>query len=314
MIFRFQRLGQIYCPNGEISWAEQFAIAPTPLFISNHELRIYVGFCDSNMVSRVGFVDVSIKDPTKILRVSQTPSLDIGKPGTFDDNGVVPVSILDLEDRIRLYYVGFQLGVKVPYFMFTGVAESTDGGETFQRVKQTPVLERTAEQLYARCGTFVDITSNKYISYYIGSIGEGWTITNEGKKVPLYTLKYAESDDGINWQDDENSKILSFQNEDEHGFGRPFVWKEGNITYMLSSVRTLSSGYSIGLAKCENGKEWNRIDNEIEFVGGSEEQNSWESQNRSFPVLINLEGKKFIIYNGNKTGMSGFGIAQLIDS
>jgi len=41
-------------------------------------------------------------------------------------------------------------GVGVRYFLFTGLAESEDGGESFVRASRVPVLDRSDEELHVR--------------------------------------------------------------------------------------------------------------------------------------------------------------------
>lgn len=171
---KWNKKGLIYCPDGKTDWAQQFAMLPTPLLLED-KLRIYLGFCTDENVGRIGYVDVDPDNPQKILRISESPVLDIGTKGAFDDNGVVPVSILQEDGKIYLYYVGFQLGVKVPYYMFTGLAISEDRGDTFYRYSKVPVLDRNNEELCARCGTNIIKDNGIFKAWYIGSINNGWT-------------------------------------------------------------------------------------------------------------------------------------------
>src|SRR4051812_13265197 len=97
----------IYVANGQFPWAKSHAMIPTPVAISDDIIRIYLTFCDENGVGRVGYIDVDAKDPAKILNISEKPVLDIGLPGTFDENGAVQTSLVKLPDgRQYLYYVG----------------------------------------------------------------------------------------------------------------------------------------------------------------------------------------------------------------
>lgn len=308
---KFEKKGLIYCPNDESNWAQQFAMVPTPLMLEE-KLRIYLGFCTYENVGRIGYVDVDPDNPQKILRVSESPVLDIGIKGAFDDNGVVPVSILKEDGKIYLYYVGFQLGAKVPYYMFTGLAISEDGGDTFYRHSRVPVLDRNNEELYARCGANIIKDNGIFKAWYVGSINNGWTLVGRGdnaKLKPLYTMKYLESNDGIHW----NEKIIpcmEFKNADEHGFGRPYVWKENGIYKMLSSIRTYSRGYYIGYAESVDGLKWQRKD---EQAGIGLSEFGWDSQNLSYPYLYTYRNKTYLFYNGNGCGKSGFGYAEMIE-
>ena len=232
--------------------------------------------------------------------------MDIGKAGSFDDNGVVPISILKKGSQIYLYYVGFQLGVQIPYYMFGGLAISNDGGKTFERYSDSPVLDRTGDEIYARCGINVIQDEGKYKMWYIGSNKEGWTMSG-GKLRPLYIMKYTESLDAVHWNE-KPIQCLEYKNEDEHGFGRPYVWRDGEKLKMFYSIRTYSRGYYIGYAESKDGVNWERKD---ELAGIDLGENSWDDKNMSYPYIYKYNNHVYMFYNGNGCGKTGFGYAEL---
>lgn len=305
----WQGRGLIYAPSFDESWKHQFAMLPTPLVRKNGDLRLFLGFCDPGMVGRVGYVDVDPDDPSKIRRVSKTPVLDIGAPGTFDDNGVVPISLVRAGDELRLYYIGFQLGVKVPYFMFCGVATSTDDGDSFTRISKSPVLDRNDIELYARCGCHVMWDDGVWRMWYVGSVAEGWSQNGE-KAVPLYTVRHVYSDDGIHWSPSVGTPCIDFASEDEHGFGRPFVRKLDTGYEMLLSVRTYSRGYYLSRAWSKDGLVWERSHKDLPIARPT--ASSWDSENTSYAHTCDIQGRQFLFYNGNGCGKSGVGFAEWI--
>lgn len=303
---KWEKKGVIYNVKNEQSWKNQFAMLPTPILIGN-KLRIFLGFCDNNNVGRIGYVDVNPENPLEIYKVSEKPVLDIGRKGCFDDNGVVPISILEKENEIFLYYIGFQLGVQVPYYMFGGLAISRDSGCSFERYSESPILDRRGNEVYARCGINVVKDQGKYKMWYIGSNYEGWTISEEKLK-PLYVMKYTESEDGIHWNN-EPIQCMDYKNKDEHGFGRPYVWREGNILKMYYSIRTFSRGYYIGYAESKDGIHWIRKDEEAGIELGN---NSWDDINMSYPYIYKYKEHVYMFYNGNGCGKTGVGFAELV--
>src|SRR5262249_61059119 len=118
-------------------------------------LLMHLAYCDANTVGRVGYVDLDPDEPTRVLHVSERPVLDIGRPGAFDENGVLPTSIVDVDGRLFMYYVGYQLGRQVRYFQFQGLAISDDRGESFVRARRTPVIDRSDKELLHRTSAFV---------------------------------------------------------------------------------------------------------------------------------------------------------------
>ena len=72
--------------------------------------------------------------------------------------------------------------------MFGGLAISNDGGCSFKRFSESPILDRRKDEVYARCGINVIFDEGKYKMWYIGSNKEGWTLSN-GKLKPLYVMR-----------------------------------------------------------------------------------------------------------------------------
>lgn len=303
---KWEKKGLIYAAENDAEWKNQFAMLPTPILLGD-KVRVYIGFCDRNNVGRIGYVDVNPNNPSEVLEISKEPVLDIGRNGCFDDNGVVPISILNINGEIYLYYVGFQLGINIPYYMFGGLAISKDNGNTFSRYSESPVLDRRYDEVYARCGINVIYDQDKYKMWYIGSNREGWT-NSGGKLKPLYVMKYTESRDGVNWNGD-SIQCMTYSCNDEHGFGRPYVWRDGEKLKMYYSIRTYSRGYYIGYAESFDGINWSRMDDKAGIELG---KNSWDDTNMSYPFLFWYNNRVYMFYNGNGCGKTGFGYAELI--
>ena len=304
---RWEKRGLIYTPLQDFSWRHQNAICPTPFKLDDTTLRIFCTMCASDNIGRVGYVDVDINDPGAVLGVSREPVLDIGRLGCFDDNGLGPISLVEHDGKIYLYYIGFQLGVKVPYFMFGGLAVSEDGGHSFKKYSESPVLDRCGSEIYARCGICVIKHQGKFKMWYIGTLENGWT-EHGGKKLPLYTMRYLESDDGIYWPGN-GTVCMEFANADEHGFGRPFVWVEDGIYKQYYSIRTYSRGYYLGYAESPDGIRWERKD---ERAGIDNSAFGWDSVNTCYASLFRHAGNTTMFYNGNGMGKTGFGYAKLM--
>lgn len=182
---QWEKLGLIYKPDGTQWWSKTHAMIPTPFRLSNEVVRVYITSCDGQGIGRPGYFDVSANDPTQVIKISKEPLLDVGMPGTFDENGVLVCSVLHgLDGTVYMYYVGFELGHKIRYRLLTGLAVSYDGGETFQRKSRVPVLERSEEELYFRCGPFCLKAEDEFKLWYVA--GSSWT--NLGVKVAQNTI------------------------------------------------------------------------------------------------------------------------------
>lgn len=304
---KWKKLGVIWKPDGSQAWAKTHATCPTPYWVDEDTLRLYVQCRDEHNVGRVGFVDVDPRNPKQIIRVSDSPVLDIGRPGTFDENGVFQTSIVELENGdLYMYYVGFELGTKIRYRLLTGLAVSKDKGLTFNRIKETPILERSHSERFVRGGPYVLKEENCFRLWYVA--GNEWMLLND-KQAPVYELRYAESTDGIHWPD-TGQTCLPLSKVDEHGFGRPYIIQWGEAYRMFYSIRNLSyrGEYRLGMAVSSDSYNWQRQDEEIGLDVSSD---SWDSESVEFAAVVNSAGNTYLFYNGNNFGETGFGVALL---
>jgi hypothetical protein len=127
--------------------------------------------------------------------------------------------------------------------------------------------------------------------------------------MPVYDIRYAESEDGIHWPD-EGEVQISITDPDEHGFGRPCVMPRTNGGYrMFYSVRRRSFGsYRLGYAESEEGHIWTRLDDELNLDVTPE---SFDSDAIMYAAPILIGEKLYVFYNGNAFGRDGFAVAML---
>ncbi len=302
---RWKKLGLVYGPDGSRPCARSHAMLPTPVLRGKDVIRVYVTFCDENGIGRPGYVDVAAANPLRVLSVSPSPLLEVGRPGTFDENGVSACSVTEAGDgKLYMYYVGFELGTKVRYRLLTGLAVSDDRGETFRRYSPTPVLERSAAELYFRCGPCCLVEPRGFRLWYVA--GSEWTDV-DGKSVPIYDIRYAESRDGIHWPDRGEIQIPITQ-PDEHGFGRPYVIARPNGGYrMFYSIRRRSlSAYRLGYAESDDGRIWTRLDHTLNL---DVTPKGFDSKAIMYAAPIVVGDALYAFYNGNDFGRDGFAVA-----
>lgn len=300
---RFKRLGLVYCPEGSQSWARQAAMLPTPLMLDEHRLRVYFASTDEKNVGRLGYVELDVREPRNVLEVAREPVLDIGRPGTFDDNGVNPSFVVRVGERLRMYYIGYQLHRQVPYTLFTGVAESTDGGETFERRSEVPILDRCDGELFFRTAPCVLPDGSGWRMWYIA--GSGWTDLG-GRTQPIYGLHTITSADGLHFVG-PGQKLLEPQLPVEIGFGRPFIRAGTRGAEMFYSTRR-PTGYGLGYAQSPDCQVWTRRDAELHFEGVPE---PWESEMMCYSAIVETRSATLMLYNGNGYGRTGFGVAVM---
>lgn len=288
-------------------WAQQSALQPTPLLLNKDVIRVFVGMRDNEGISRIGYVDLNAQDPSCILDISRSPLLDIGVPGSFDDNGVVPTAVIFNNNTIYLYYAGYNLGHNVRFCAYAGLAISKDVGKTFKRVQTIPVFERTESELLFRVPHSVIVESEKWRFWYGGG---NKFIVHQGKTVPTYDIKYLESSSPTVIPS-VGKTILTFRNADEYRVARPYVVFDQGIYKMFCCIGTFSKGYRLGYAESEDGIKWNRCDEKLGIDVSSE--GSWDSEMMAYPSFIRTSYGSYLFYNGNNYGEQGFGYAVLLE-
>ena len=128
------------------------------------------------------------------------------------------------------------------------------------------------------------------------------------KKVHKYVLRYAESRNGVDWPK-EGLAVIRHANDDEYGFGRPYIVKQNGVFRLFYSIRTKSKGYRLGFAESVDGKSFDRRDSEI---GIDVSLSGWDSEMQCYSSLLDVNNKSYLFYNGNGLGDVGFGYAEAV--
>ncbi|WP_370675586.1 glucosyl hydrolase [Pleomorphomonas sp. PLEO] len=306
---KWRKLGLVWSAGGADMPAFTHGMAPTPFLLSDDVLRIYLTVIDTEGRGHARYVDVSAYNPKQVLGTSRHEVLGPGEPGAFDDNGLMPLSLVrSANDKLFLYYAGFELCRHIRYRIFTGLAVSEDNGRTFLRYSRVPILDRADGELYFRGGPFVLAEGDAFRMWYVA--GDNW-IDLGGKQMPVYDMRYIESVDGQHWP--QTGRVsLALTHDDEHGFGRPWVVRRAPQDYQLFySVRRKSLGaYRLGYAESNNGIDWVRKDEEM---GLDVSPVGFDSQAIMYSAVVSAHGKTYCFYNGNDFGKEGFAVAELVE-
>jgi len=290
------------------NWWQSHCMAPTAIFW-NGQIRVFIGAWDFNGISRITYIDLAADDPSRILHVNNAePILNVGQPGTFDDNGVFPGHAQVINNKIYLYYTGFQKGDKIPHFTFGGLAVSEDGS-TFQRISQAPILDRSDEGLLVRSGQSVLFEAGVYKSVY--SVGNKFVDVG-GKIRPSYDVCYLESKDGIEFGK-QGKIIVRHDPEVEHGLGRPQIIRLAGKLYVFYTRRMLDMNYFMGCAVSEDGETWNKLESFFSEI--KHPPAGFDSEMIYFPSVLHIPEiqRTYLFYSGNGFGKTGFGYAEILE-
>jgi len=307
--------GRIFDPKLQAPWVHSHAQVPTA-FEMEDRIRIFYAGRNESGRSFISYVDLNKEDPSKIVYVHDRPISELGKTGTFDDEGMMPSDVVTLNGVSYLYYSGWNRRLTCPYHNATGMLRSDDGGENFFRPFEGPVLDRIPTEPYLAVTPTVMIDSGTWKMWYVS--GLSWQEVH-GKFEPVYVIKHAFSDDGVYWH--RPSDICIPSQHSMEAFSRPCVIKDGDTYKMWFCYRDSvdfrggSGSYRFGYAESKDGVSWMRDDAQAYWMLEAQE---WDSQMQCYPYVLdvkcNRETKRYLFYNGNGFGSSGFGYAEFVSS
>jgi len=297
---RWKKVGLIFNVDGTLDWAQSHASVPFAYNIKQSIFRIYFSSRDLEGKSRPGFFEIDLDHPTQIENITG-PLLELGALGQFDDAGVMPCWITKDGLNHKLYYIGWNQGKSVPFRNSIGRATSGDGIH-FSKEFAGPILDRGIHDPCFTASCCVLIESGVWKMWYLSCVS--WEMKN-GKPEHRYHIKYAESDDGIEWRR-SGVVCIDFSSSDEYAISRPSVIKDQSGYKMWYSYR--GSHYSIGYAESFDGINWIRKDAE---AGIDVSVDGWDSEMIEYPHVLSHGRKLYMFYNGNGYGKSGIGLAVI---
>lgn len=295
----WQKLGLIFRPDASQAWMRTHAAIPTPLQLDGSLYRIFFASRDEANRSHIGYIDVDLQSPAEVVRVSPAPVLTPGALGCFDGDGIYAQCACRLDDQIRLYTIGYTAGHTKPLFYAAiGLATSTDGGDTFVKHGQAPIMDTSEHDPCLVTAPFVMRDGSGWRMWY--SSGVRWTREADGL-LSHYHIKYAESDDGVLWR--RGGRVcLDFTGPDETNIARLWVVRDtGRYRGWFSSGR---ASYRIGYAESQDGLTWTRTNPGITLS-----DSGWDSQQQAYPAVVRHGDRWFMFYNGNGYGRDGIGLA-----
>ena len=297
--------GLIFAPHEQSDWMVTHAAVPFADKIDNDLFRVYFCSRDERNRAQVGYFEFDITRPEEILYIHDRPIIGLGPLGSYDDAGAISSWIVNVGQKKYCYYSGMTLGVSVPFYFYLGLAISEDGGRTFRKISDSPILERCSVDPYLTGHACVIQDGELWRMWYVS--GERWQTENDRPK-HYYHIKYAESTDGIEWRR-PGVVCIDFKSKDEYAIGRPCIVKEDGFYRMWYSYR--GESYRIGYAESEDGILWQRKDENIDL---DVSPSGWDAEMVAYAHVFDHGGKRYMLYNGNGYGKTGIGLAVLASS
>lgn len=305
-IVKWEKMGLVYvCEFFGTGYAQDAFID----MLSDQVWRVYYSTRTKEVVSLPFALDVEAGNPQKIIKAHEKPLFLPGRSGTFDETGVTMTSIVDVGAEKYLYYCGWNRRATVPYALSIGLAVSSDGGSTFKRMHEGPIIDRSKHHPIAVSAPCVILDGDLFKMWYI-------TFTEwkayAGRMEPTFVIAYATSSNGVDW--DVAPRICIESSFEGESFARPWVIKEGGIYKMWYASRGPhgyrekgGQHYVLEYAESADGVSWDR---KPAGCGLTVSEDGWDSEMVEYASVVRHGGFHHMLYNGNEFGRTGFGYAR----
>lgn len=124
----------------------------------------------------------------------------------------------------------------------------------------------------------------------------------------LHAINYASSDDGLAWR--REGLAVPYELGRAQAFSRPTVARDadGHHEMWFSYRGGPGTKYRIGYAVSPDGRHWQLALGQAGIDVSSE---GWDSEMIEYPYVFDHGGCRYMLYNGNSYGKTGFGLAVL---
>ena len=304
---KWQKLGLLYCPSETNQHPKLLSHAanPLPVHINGDIYRIYFSGRDADKRSSVGAVDIDIVSRKVIQEYSQ-PFFEHGSEGSFYADGVSIGNCYEVNGVKYMLFMGWQTP--------KGGHWRGDIGRLILKPDLTLVLDSEVPFMSYNS---IDSVSLSY-PWVMKNEGDGFsmwygstTTWDAGNGEMLHVINYASSSDGNNWICE--GWAVPYELGRAQAFSRPIVMGSIETGYEMWFSYRSGSGekYRIGYALSPDGKKWQLA---LEDVGIDVSLDEWDSEMIEYPFLFDHKGQRYMLYNGNGYGKTGFGLAVLTHS
>ncbi len=284
----------ILSPGSGGSWDNLLILSPNVVKINN-SFRMWYGGSDGSQ-DRIGHA-ISY-DGVNWTKRAVNPVMDVGEPGSWDDNHVNMPSIHFDGSTYKMWYGGYD-GTNYQI----GYATSNDA-ENWVKESNNPVLS------LGLSGEWDDYHVSDMDVLFNGTEYKMWYSGHDGTN---YKIGYATSNDGINWVKHGGNPILSLGSSgswEDEGVSSPSIFYDG-FSYKMWYTGFDGANRRIGYATSSNGINWTKYaGNPVINLGSS---GAWDETDSYHPNVIFEDGLYKLWYAGDDGVNWGMGFATSYD-
>ena len=296
---KWTKLGLVFCPDRNFPWMQTHAAGPFAELVSGDRFRVYFGCRDAGQRTHIGTLELDLARPDRVLDLASEPAIAPGEPGLFDDSGTSMGCLVRRGDTRYLYYLGWNLGVTVPWRNTIGVAIARDGDAGFRKASRAPLLDRSDVDPFSISYPWVMDDAGRWRMWYGSNLSWG-----AKPETMAHVIKEARGAGPLEWTR-EGTVSIAAASPAEYAISKPCVVKDASGLYrMWYSHR--GDKYRIGYAESRDGTRWTRRD---DAVGIDVSPSGWDSESIQYAHVFRHRGRLHMLYNGNGYGRTGFGLA-----
>lgn len=301
---QWRKLGQLYDPQNHSNHPKLLTHAanPLPIHLDSDVYRIFYSGRDKKNRSSVGAVDIDIIQK-QIVQTFEKPFFEHGAAGSFYAEGVSIGNCYQADGCTYMLFMGWQSPENSHWRGDIGRLEvKPDLTLVFDNMNPFMTSDETDPISLSYPWVMPDTIGGYHMWY-------GSTVTwDAGNQEMLHTINYASSPDGHQWK--RLGSSVPYQLGLAQAFSRPTVVKNKADTYdMWFSYRSgTGQKYRIGYARSQDGYNWNLA---LHNTGIDVSASGWDSEMIEYPFVFDHNGQRYMLYNGNGYGKTGFGLALL---
>jgi len=298
----WKKLGKLFVPkaSGQHPKLISHAANPLPVHMAEDVYRIFFSGRDDQNRSSVGAVDIDIVQ-REIITVHHSPFFEHGSLGSFYSDGVSIGNCYETNGIQYMLFMGWQNPPEGHWRGDIGRLMVTPE-LSLQLADEEPLMGIDSTDPISLSYPWVQAKPSGGFDMWYGST-LNW---DAGNGEMLHVIQHASSNDGNDWN--RTGLALPYELGFAQAFSRPTILiNEGGNYEMWFSYRSGSGQkYRIGYAKSMNGLRW-----ELDLTGAGIDvsPSGWDSEMICYPYVFKHKGERYLLYNGNSYGATGFGLA-----
>jgi len=296
----WKKLGQIHHCKPIDEYLLSHASNPLAVHLKDDLFRVFFSGRDRENKSSVGYVDLDIVKQIALDTCEQVVA-KYGNEYSFYSHGISIGNMYQVEDKNYIQFMAWQIRDGGHWRGDIGRLQLNDDYNTLTLNPKEVYMGCDDEDKVSLSYSWVMQDEGIYKMWYGSTID--WNSEN-GEMI--HVIKYATSQNGENWQ--KHGLAVPYEVGVAQAFSRPTVIKDNQGYHMWFSYRSGDGiKYRIGYAHSIDGITWERKQDS----GIDVSESGWDSEMICYPFVVDHKGERYMLYNGNDYGKTGFGLAVL---